>query len=253
MRFFQSIVGAFALASSVVAQTAPALGITSAPTSVTAGQTYTIEYAAPVGQPVALLLRKGDPNDLQTVATLTDSATGGSYEWSVSQSLESDDDYALEIQQGTSSNYYGPFSLSGGAAASSSASSSSASASASASASGSSTESSTITASASLSSAAASLSSLISAANSTLASITSAANATITSSNSTATPASNSTTLRTSTATSTTSGSSGSSSTGGSSTASSTGSAPTSGAAMPSIASPIALIFGAVAAIVFLN
>lgn len=68
MRFFSTIVGAAALISSVVAQD---LGITKAPSSVQAGQTYTIEYTAPAGAAVSLILRKGDPNNLDTLTTLT--------------------------------------------------------------------------------------------------------------------------------------------------------------------------------------
>lgn len=71
MRFFHTVVGAFALISSVVAQTAPSLGFTSAPSSVRAGQTYTIEYAAPAGQPVTITLRKGASNNLDTIGALT--------------------------------------------------------------------------------------------------------------------------------------------------------------------------------------
>ncbi|KAH7060789.1 hypothetical protein B0J12DRAFT_344140 [Macrophomina phaseolina] len=255
MRFFHAFVGTVALISSAVAQS---VSFTNVPTSVEAGRTYVIEYNAPAGQSVSIILRKGNPDDLDTITTLTSDSTGGSFSWTVPSNLESDNDYAFEIRGAGGDNFSGQFSLSGGSgsttssssASATSSASASASASTSASASASSSESSTITASASLSSAASSLSSLISAANSTLASLTSI-NATITSSNATATPSSNSTTtLRTSTATSTATESS---RTGGSATASSTGGAPTSGASMPNMASPVALILGAVAAIVFLN
>ncbi|EKG22147.1 Cell wall beta-glucan synthesis [Macrophomina phaseolina MS6] len=253
MRFFHAFVGTVALISSAVAQS---VSFTNVPTSVEAGRTYVIEYNAPAGQSVSIILRKGNPDDLDTITTLTSDSTGGSFSWTVPSNLESDNDYAFEIRGAGGDNFSGQFSLSGGSGSTTSSSSASAtssasaSASTSASASASSSESSTITASASLSSAASSLSSLISAANSTLASLTSI-NATITSSNATATPSSNSTTtLRTSTATSTATESS---RTGGSATASSTGGAPTSGASMPNMASPVALILGAVAAIVFLN
>lgn len=62
-------------------------------------------------QPVTILLRKGNPGDLKTVATLTDSATNGQYIWSVDRSLENGADYALEIKQGNELNYFGPCKL----------------------------------------------------------------------------------------------------------------------------------------------
>lgn len=76
--------------------------------------------------PVTIILRKGPSNDLDTVATLTDSATNGQYIWTPSDSLVNGNgriasaaqaakrlticfaDYALEITQNGQTNYYGP-------------------------------------------------------------------------------------------------------------------------------------------------
>lgn len=54
-----------------------------------------------------------NPQDLTTVATLTDSATNGQYIWTPSESLQDGSDYALEIKQGNQVNYFGPFQLQG--------------------------------------------------------------------------------------------------------------------------------------------
>ena len=39
-------------------------------------------------QPVTITLRKGDPNDLDTIGVLADKVEGSSYLWEVSQTLE---------------------------------------------------------------------------------------------------------------------------------------------------------------------
>jgi len=114
------------LASSAFA----ALTFTSAPSTVAAGSTYTLTYTTDdTTDPVSIILRKGNPADLTTIGTLTSTATGGSYSWTVAANLVSGTDYALEIMQGTVTNYYGPFSLTGGSTAPSSTSSGSMSAS----------------------------------------------------------------------------------------------------------------------------
>jgi len=110
------------LASSAFA----ALTFTSAPSTVAAGQTVTIGYSTDdATTPVQIVLRKGNPADLQTIGTLTAAASGGSYSWTVPADTPSGTDYALEIIQGTNTNYFGPFSVTGGTAPTSSAGSSS--------------------------------------------------------------------------------------------------------------------------------
>ncbi|THY34403.1 hypothetical protein D6D01_01949 [Aureobasidium pullulans] len=106
--------GAFALASLVVAQ-APRLSFTSVPTEVTAGQPVTIQYTSQIlTAPATIVLRKGDPSDLQDVTTLTNNAINGSYTWIPSKSLANASDYALQIAQGYQVNYSGQITLTGG-------------------------------------------------------------------------------------------------------------------------------------------
>ncbi|CAD0097181.1 unnamed protein product [Aureobasidium mustum] len=112
MHLFKSaVVGAFALASLVVAQ-APRLAFTRTPTQVTAGQPVTIQYTAQnLNQPATIRLRKADPSDLQDVSTLT--TTLGSPD----RSLDNASNYALQISQGYEINYSGMITLTGGNAA----------------------------------------------------------------------------------------------------------------------------------------
>lgn len=42
-----------------------------------------------LSQPVTLTLRKGDPNDLETIEILADGVRGSSYEWEVDDDLDS--------------------------------------------------------------------------------------------------------------------------------------------------------------------
>jgi len=101
------------LASSAMA----AITFTSAPSTVEAGQTYTLKYTTEdTVTPISIILRKGDPLNLGTIGPLTTSATGGSFTWTAPTTLASGTDYAFEIEQGTDINYYGPFSLTGGTA-----------------------------------------------------------------------------------------------------------------------------------------
>jgi hypothetical protein len=63
---FKSIVSALLFAASTLA-----IQLNSWPSSVVAGQTYQITWSGADTTPVTLLLRKGDPNNLQTVTTIT--------------------------------------------------------------------------------------------------------------------------------------------------------------------------------------
>jgi len=106
------------LASSAMA----AITFTSAPSTVEAGQTYTLKYSTEdTVTPISIILRKGDPKNLGVIGPLTTDATGGSFTWTAPTTLVSGTDYAFEIDQGTDVNYYGPFSVTGGAASVSSA------------------------------------------------------------------------------------------------------------------------------------
>ncbi|KAH7076800.1 Ser-Thr-rich glycosyl-phosphatidyl-inositol-anchored membrane family-domain-containing protein [Paraphoma chrysanthemicola] len=219
MRFFEIVVSGAALISSAFAVT-----IDSYPTAgVVAGQTYQITYS-PKDAPATFVLRKGASNNLDTVGTIG-TGTGGTFSWTVDKSLPNDGSYALQVNQGSDVNYSGQFPLTGGSnAPASSASAALSSALASASAAVSSVRASASSVAASLSSAAASASISPSAGtNSTISSATLSASRTASASAS-RTP-----------------------------TGSSSGGPPQStGAASALDASPLALIFGAVAAFAYL-
>lgn len=105
-----------------------AITFNSAPSTVVAGQTYTLTWAADGTGPVTILLRAGPSINLQTVGTITETGTGGSYAWTAPATYPPGTDYAFQIIQGTDFNYYGPFTYTGGVAVSSAAPVSSASA-----------------------------------------------------------------------------------------------------------------------------
>ncbi|KNG44568.1 extracellular matrix protein [Stemphylium lycopersici] len=110
MRFFETILSAAAFAA-----LAAALEINDFPAEgVVAGQTYTITYSPADDTPTTFILRQGRSTDLDTIGTLTTSATGGSFEWTPSTDLENEADYALQIQQGETINYSAQFPLTGG-------------------------------------------------------------------------------------------------------------------------------------------
>ncbi|KAH9878935.1 hypothetical protein J1614_002370 [Plenodomus biglobosus] len=213
---FESIFAGAALVAAAIAQN---LAINSYPSGgVVAGQTYEVTYSPADNTPTTFILRQGSSTDLDTIGTLTTSATGGKFSWTVDRDLDNEADYALEIRRGDQVNYSGQFALTGGDDAVSSAMSSAASSAASA-------------ASSAASSASAALSSVMS---SVQASATISPSAGINSTVSTASL------TRSATGT-------------GRPTATSTASIPEStGAAAAMGGSPIAAIFGAIAAFAYL-
>ncbi|KAJ4992086.1 extracellular matrix protein [Stagonosporopsis vannaccii] len=229
MRFFQMVASSAAFIAAALA-----LEINDYPTGgVQAGQTYTITYSPADNTPTTFILRKGLSTNLGTIGTLTTTATGGTFSWTVARDLADGADYALEIQQeGETPNYSGQFGLTGGSAAASS----SASASASASSASASSVASVISsrASSASSAASASISSVISSALSSATgtvSVTASTNGTI----------SSATLSRTA---------SGTRATG----ASTSPSIPESTGAASSLSSaPLALLLGAAGAFAFLN
>ncbi|KAF2009868.1 hypothetical protein BU24DRAFT_66265 [Aaosphaeria arxii CBS 175.79] len=217
MRFFSTLLAGAAIVAGVLAQKPT---IDKYPKSVKAGESVEITYS-PATATAKFVLRKGSPGNLATLATLTENATGGKYTWNVPEDLANASDYALQIVVNGEDNYTGLISLSGGSSASSSSSASASSGSATSSPSP--TSSGTKSVSASITS------------SSVSGSITSSAhqNSTVTS------------------ATLSTARSTGSSQ----SSATTTGSSPpeSTGAASMLSSSPLALIFGAVAAMAYLN
>lgn len=109
MRFFEIAVSGAALLAAAFA-----IELNEVPSSIVAGETYTITYSPKDDVPTTFVLRKGDPNNLDTVGTLTTSATGGSFAWTVDANLPNGDDYAIEIIQGDEFNYSGLIPLTGG-------------------------------------------------------------------------------------------------------------------------------------------
>jgi len=239
MRFFQSALLAVSALASVALAQSSTLSFTKVPTSVTVGQSYTIEWkTSDTTSPITITLRKGPSGNLKTISTLTSTATGTTYPWIPDKSLADGSDYALEITQGNQINYSGQISLSGGSL---SAVSSSASASAS--------TSSSVTALSSASAASVSHSVLSTTA------ITGNSTASVTSSVSAASTGKGNSTISTATLSATikiTSAITNAASTGASGTQTAAQGAPT-GAAGQLGSSPMALIFGAVAAMAYLN
>lgn len=213
MRFFETIFAGAALVAAALA-----VEINEFPSEVQAGRSYRITYTPGDDTPTTFILRKGENADLAIITTLTESATGGEFMWSVDSALPNADDYALEIRQGDENNFIGPISLSGGSDATSSAASSSGSASSTATDSSASSAATTETE------------------TETVTSVVTSASASIT-------PSANGTTITTGTRTPS-----------ASPTESEDGGVPEStGAASAFGSSPMALIFGAVAAMAYLN
>ncbi|EMD85155.1 hypothetical protein COCC4DRAFT_28505 [Bipolaris maydis ATCC 48331] len=174
MRFFQAILSSAAFAALIAA-----LEINDFPAQgVVAGNTYTITYSPADDVPTTFILRQGLSTDLDTIGTLTTTATGGKFQWTPSKDLPNESDYALEIKRGDTVNYSAQFPLTGGAASDSnpvSSSSASASPSSSAEPSSSASPSPSASASSSMTSAASSTPSApvsTPAGNSTVSSVT---------------------------------------------------------------------------------
>jgi hypothetical protein len=70
-----------------LAQTAK-IAFTSVPAVVEAGDSYNITWGGGNGQAVTLTLRKGQPNDLDTIGVLADGVSGNAYVWTVDDDLE---------------------------------------------------------------------------------------------------------------------------------------------------------------------
>lgn len=235
MRFFQpALLAVSALASMALAQSATLL-FTKVPTSATVGTSYTLEWKTNDStSPVTILLRKGPSDNLKTISTLTSTGAGGSYTWIPDKSLVDGTDYALQITQGNQINYSGQISLSGGSL---SAISSSASASA----------SSSVSASSSASAASVSSSVLSTTA------ITGNSTASVTPSLSAASTGKGNSTISTATLSATVKITSAASTGGASGTPTTAAQGAPTGAAGQLGSSPMALIFGAVAAMAYLN
>lgn len=118
---FRSILAIAPLLATALAKVA----FTSVPAVAVVSQSYNISWAGGDGTSVTLTLRRGDPANLATISTIADQASGSYYIWTVPSTLQSGNDYALQITQGQSDiNYSGLFTISGASSTSSSANSS---------------------------------------------------------------------------------------------------------------------------------
>ncbi|KAF1842695.1 uncharacterized protein K460DRAFT_288782 [Cucurbitaria berberidis CBS 394.84] len=227
MRFFETVISGAALIAAVLA-----LEINDFPKDgVVAGQTYTITYSPKDNTPTTFILRKGAETNLNTVDTLTTTATGGSFSWTAPKTLPAGSDYALQVKQGDVVNYSAQFPISGGSGTVSSAVSS---------------------ARASASSAASSVASSASAAISSAASSAQSAAASLSSAGSNTTVASATLSHSGSSHASESSKPTGSKASSSPSSSRTSGAPQSTGAASSLATSPLASIFGAIAAFVYL-
>ncbi|ESZ98558.1 hypothetical protein SBOR_1008 [Sclerotinia borealis F-4128] len=224
--------------AAAAATLASAVQLTNPSFAVTAGSPFNITWSDAEG-PVTLVLKDGPSTALTTVSTIGSGLTGGSYSWTPPATLDSSL-YAIEITDSTNDpNYSVQFQVSGATASASTVTASSTSASSTSASSYSGTSSST---SGSLTSNSTTTTGSSSSSSSSVSSSSTAR------SNSTTTARSSSSASRTSTLTSSASRTSSSTSSGSTSSATT---APTSAAA--DLASPLAFVFLAFAAIVTLN
>ncbi|CBX95719.1 hypothetical protein LEMA_P028710.1 [Plenodomus lingam JN3] len=119
---FESIFAGAALIAAAIAQN---IAINSFPADgVVGGRTYEVTYSPADDVPTTFILRQGPSTNLNTISTLTTSATGGKFSWTVDDDLPNQPNYALEIRRGDQVNYSAQFGLTGGDDAVSSAASS---------------------------------------------------------------------------------------------------------------------------------
>ncbi|QDS72987.1 hypothetical protein FKW77_008869 [Venturia effusa] len=227
MYMLKSVVSVAVFAAAAIAQSTNLQFTSFPPTTVTAGTPITLTWiGGDSAAPVTITLKQGLSSDLKDVGVLTTSASGGSYTWTPDTTLPNGADYALAIAQGSVINYTGQFSVTGGSTAVATPASSSAAA----------LSVSSASTNGSITSAPAALSTTASSSNETVSSAS-------LSSNDSSASTTGSSTLRTSSSTraATSSGSTASSS-----------SVPATGGAS-GLQSPIALFFGVVAAMLYLQ
>lgn len=91
-------------AAALVAVVAAKPEIHDYPKNIEPGKTYEITYSPADDTPTTFVLRRGKNVNLDKVDTLTTTATKGKFSWTVDKSFPNRDDYALEIIQGSASN-----------------------------------------------------------------------------------------------------------------------------------------------------
>ena len=85
------------------------------PPSIQAGAATTLKWqGGDSSESVTLTLMKGSLDNLETLFTITDQATGGSFVWTPPKDLPSASDYAIQISQGDNISDSGQFAIVGG-------------------------------------------------------------------------------------------------------------------------------------------
>lgn len=64
------------------------VAFTSLPATLDVGSSFNITWAGGDGSPVTLTLRRGNPNDLDTVSTIASNVDGYWYNWNVPSTLQ---------------------------------------------------------------------------------------------------------------------------------------------------------------------
>jgi len=108
MRFFTTALFA-SLAALVAAQEGP--NPISSPTLgdvVEAGKPVKIVWKPTTSGKVTLVLRKGDENNLETVAEITETSNSGEYTWTPDEDIQGDEDYTIEIKDASGNSNYSP-------------------------------------------------------------------------------------------------------------------------------------------------
>ena len=82
MHFFKSLLAAAPFVAYAIAQSSK-VAFTSLPATIEAGNSFNISWAGGDGSSVTLTLRRGNPGDLDTVATIASNIDGYWYNWNV--------------------------------------------------------------------------------------------------------------------------------------------------------------------------
>jgi hypothetical protein len=99
MRFFSTILAGAALVSAAFGLT-----IDDYPVSLEVGKSYEIKYSPATASPT-FILRKGLSGNLDTIGPISGTASGGVFKFTVSTSLPNGNDYAFEIRAGNENNF----------------------------------------------------------------------------------------------------------------------------------------------------
>lgn len=110
---YVAAVGLTALTSYATAQE-NGLAFTTVQNDCQVGEPCTVEWEGAGGAPVEIILRQGDPRNLDQGEVLDPAAVGGSFTFIPSSDLAPGSDYAFEIRQGDVNNFSEQISVTGG-------------------------------------------------------------------------------------------------------------------------------------------